>query len=65
MDIKKQHQNRESKNPLKNKLKKIGSIYRAVKSKLESFRKKENNKVINISPKPKKQVTHARPSRER
>lgn len=50
---------------IKERLKKIGSIYRAVKSRVESYRKRDNNKIINTNPKPVKQVAHATPRKGR
>lgn len=50
---------------VKDKLKKIGSIYRAIKSKVENFRKKENNPSINLNIKPTKKVTHVIPGKGR
>lgn len=43
---------------IKDRLKKIGSIYRAVKSKVENYRKKDDNKILNNNPKPVKKVAH-------
>jgi len=52
---------------LKNKFKKLGSIYRAVKSKVANFKEKgyREKAVMKLSPKPIKQVTHVAPTKGR
>ena len=55
-----------TKNPsmIKDRLKKLGSIYRAVKSKVENYRKKDNNPILNTTPKPVKKIAHVNAPRK-
>ena len=57
-DIAKAQEPVKNPSPIKDRLKKIGSIYRAVKSKVENYRKKDDNKILNNNPKPVKKVAH-------
>ena len=51
---------------LKNKFKKIGSIYRAVKSKVANFNQPRHKEaVLKMNPKPAKQITYAAPTKGR
>lgn len=58
-DIAKAQNPEKKQTGIKDRLKKIGSIYRAVKSKVENYRKKDHNKIMNHNPKPSKKVAHA------
>jgi len=50
---------------LKDRLKKMGSIYRAVKSKVANFKDSINKDqaIIKLNPKPQKQIAHAAPTK--
>ena len=52
---------------LKNKFKQFGSVYRAIKSKVADFTKSRNKEdsILNIRPKPAKQVSYVAPTRGR
>ena len=63
-DIAKAQNPEKKQTGIKDRLKKIGSIYRAVKSKVENYRKKDHNKIMNHNPKPSKKVAHVNTPRK-